>query len=93
MRLRSVSSGFFTGIPSLRCTTRLLPTLYEENQIDALNSFKNMVKILKNKKIIVDKGIDFCYSVRASYFHLGFECTKSSEPGDCRLMTAILLSR
>ena len=34
MRLRSVSSGFFTGIPSLRRIIRLFQTLYDANQIE-----------------------------------------------------------
>ena len=36
MRLRSVSFGFFTEIPSLRRTTRLFQTLHEANQIGFL---------------------------------------------------------
>ena len=39
MRLRSVSSGLFTGIPSLRRITRLFQTLHEANQIGVLNSY------------------------------------------------------
>ena len=39
MRLRSVNSGLFTGIPSLRRITRLFQTLNEANQMGVLNSY------------------------------------------------------
>ena len=39
MRLRSVSSGLFTGIPSLRRTIRLFQTLNEAKRIGVLNSY------------------------------------------------------
>ena len=50
MRLRSVSSGLFTGIPSLRRTTRLFQTLHEDNQLPPITKWRDELAAMTAEK-------------------------------------------